>query len=557
MDDNLNVMYSVGRLPELPELALRLESALGWKPVYWITQPEIEAAVKSQFPKVFCHDFTDGNRGMGDPIDKVTLPHVPFVPPSSLDWLQMLLSLSRHVLGNAIGLEQMVTIINERLDYCLRVVSHLGIKRFIIASTPHSLLDMCFYVAVRMLGGEARMLHLTGFRGLQVILHTPNCPPLAYTGDAAAPAKSLSEIGQQELSKLSLKDVDQTPWYVVQQDKKTLEQKRLYDAADALLDDGHIAPGTVRFDCPPLLTESAKAPRQKARRWTLWKNAPFADLAVKHQRDVFARTFQPKHDEPMRRAFIHKPIGFAAPAITWREYYTYRDWALIQKRAWLRRYQALTKSFSLASATDAPYVLFALHYQPERTTMPEGGWFADQENAIRMISESLPAGWKILVKEHASQFLWQTEGELGRDPGYFDRLANIPNVSLVPLDVSATALLEHSMGVVTITGTIGWEAILRGVAVITMASAWFEAPQVTLPARDALTMTQALQKIDAGWRPDAQAVKDHLAVLESIGARCFVNPSHAPLYSDITPRMNLDALVELFVKSEVRMANGT
>jgi hypothetical protein len=44
MDDNLNVMYSVGRLPKLPELALQLESALGWKPVYWITQPEIEDA---------------------------------------------------------------------------------------------------------------------------------------------------------------------------------------------------------------------------------------------------------------------------------------------------------------------------------------------------------------------------------------------------------------------------------------------------------------------------------------------------------------------------------
>lgn len=557
MPQALNTLYSVGRLPELPQMAKRLEVELGWRPVYWITQPELEDEVKRLFPDIHCHDFTDGNRAAGDPIDRRSLPANTSPDPSALDWTQLLLSLSRHVLGDAIGVEQQVATINERLDYCCRVVSALDIKRFVIASTPHAFLDMCFYVAVRMLGGEARMHHLTGFRGLQVVLDEANTTPFALKAPAASSSLALSDDGKKELAKLLDRDIDQTPWYVRKQDETTHAQQRFYDAADKVLDAGEIRPGTVSFDGPPLLTGTTTVAKQTTSKRIFRRSLPAETETVETKQDVFARKFQPKHDEPMRRAFIHRPEGFAAPAITWREYYTYRDWALIQKRSWLRKYEALTQDFDITKATSGPFVVFALHYQPERTTMPEGGWFADQELAIRMISESLPEEWTLLVKEHPSQFRWQTEGELARDNGFYDRLAGIPGVKLVPLDISAITLIEHASAVATITGTIGWEAALRGVPVVTMANTWYEAPGVTLAAQNASDLAKALVQIKDGWRPTEEAIYDHAARLEAIGARCYINPSHASLYEEMTPEENLEALVQLFVKSEEMKAKCT
>ena len=553
MTKSLNTLYSLGRLPELPELAKRLERHLGWKPVYWITQPELEDAVKARFPYIVCQDFTLGNRAQGDPIDRSSLPPVMLTQaaPSQREWAQLVQAISRHVLGKAIGTQQQIAIINERLDYCLRVVSALKIKRFVLASTPHSLLDMCFYVAVRMLEGEVRMHHLTGFRGFQVILDDPCGLPAALTAVDHVDGSQLSLDGHQALDALMDREQDQTPWYIRRQDEKKQSQDRLYQAAASILDAGEIHPGTISFDAPPMLPNALTRPEPDIPRvWSPKRKPDTTSAPTQPKRDVFARRFQPKHDAPMRRAFIHRPEGFAAPPITWREYYTYRDWALIQKLAWRRHYEKLTKTFDVETATTTPFVFFALHYQPERTTMPEGGRFADQELALRMISDVLPGGWNLLVKEHPSQFLWQTEGELGRDSGYHDRLAALPGVTLVPLDVASAALVERAKAVVTITGTVGWEAALNGVPAITLANPWYALEGIVLPAADEVSLARALRRIDAGWRPDIMAIRAHVARIEAIGTRCFINPSHAPLYEELTPEANLEALTDLFVKTE-------
>ena len=553
MSDILNTLYSVGRLVELPELAKRLEIELGWKPVYWITQPELEEAVKREFPEALCHDFTAGNRACGDPVARADLPPVVAAKTeiTQLEWQQLVQTLSRHVLGNAIGVEQQITIINERLDYCMRVVSALKIERFILASTPHCLLDMCFFVAVRALGGEARMHHLTGFRGLQIILDQHSALPRALSSVNTVENNRLSSEGEEVLGELMDKEQNQTPWYIINQNKNTAKQARLYKAADEILDAGTIIPGVVSFDTPPLLGKTSIEYKKKNERKSFFSRKKNEGISCTEPRkDVFARSFQEKHDKSMRRAFIHRPDGFEADPITWKEYYTYRDWALIQKQAWRRKYNILTKEFDFKTDTVAPFVFFALHYQPERTTMPDGGRFVDQELALRMISDCLPKGWTLLVKEHPSQFLWQTEGELGRDNAFYDRLASLSGVRLVPLEVESQALVERAAAVVTVTGTVGWEAALHGVPAITLAHPWYAGEGVTLPATDESTLNKAFERVKQGWKPKMSSIKEHLAKIEAIGMRCFVNPSHGPLYEELSVEKNLEALVSLFVNTE-------
>lgn len=110
-------------------------------------------------------------------------------------------------------------------------------------------------------------------------------------------------------------------------------------------------------------------------------------------------------------------------------------------------------------------VSFFLHYQPERTTLPESYGFGQQLAAVLALAEAVPEGTAVYVKEHPSIYtshcLW---GE--RLPSWYRLLAKIPGVRLLPIDTDPYALIDESLCVATIAGTIGGEALIRGKPVI-------------------------------------------------------------------------------------------
>ena len=113
------------------------------------------------------------------------------------------------------------------------------------------------------------------------------------------------------------------------------------------------------------------------------------------------------------------------------------------------------------------YVYFPLHLQPELTTSAFGGDYADQVLAVELLSTLLPAGVWIYLKENPKQ----TEKQ--RDPFFYKRLSVLQNVRLLSREESSSALIEGSIGVATITGTAGWEALFYGKAVLVFGYAWY------------------------------------------------------------------------------------
>lgn len=99
-----------------------------------------------------------------------------------------------------------------------------------------------------------------------------------------------------------------------------------------------------------------------------------------------------------------------------------------------------------------PYIYFPLHYQYEATTCPMGGPFVDQWMAIEILSR---LGIQIYVKEHPRI-------SKNRDMNYYIRLLKMPNVNFISIKSNNYSLIDNSIAVATITGTAGWEAILRG-----------------------------------------------------------------------------------------------
>jgi hypothetical protein len=115
-----------------------------------------------------------------------------------------------------------------------------------------------------------------------------------------------------------------------------------------------------------------------------------------------------------------------------------------------------------------PYVLFPLHYQPEASTSVRAPFVMEQCALAENIAKALPAGYHLYIKEHAAR--------LGNRPMRdFHRLREIPAVRLIHPAVDSRQLMRGAACVATITGTMGWEALLSGVPVVVFGRVFYEA----------------------------------------------------------------------------------
>ncbi len=108
------------------------------------------------------------------------------------------------------------------------------------------------------------------------------------------------------------------------------------------------------------------------------------------------------------------------------------------------------------------YVFFSLHVQPERTTLPEGGVFNQQINALNLLRMLLPDEIKIYVREHPSVYRRRKYREKFRPHDFYTRIQTIPNVFMVSSFLDNYELIDNSLFCATINGTVAIEAVARG-----------------------------------------------------------------------------------------------
>jgi hypothetical protein len=127
-------------------------------------------------------------------------------------------------------------------------------------------------------------------------------------------------------------------------------------------------------------------------------------------------------------------------------------------------YQACMQH-SVQEVPGEPYFAFFMHYQPERTSMPEGYGFSQQMLAIQALRIALPKDVALVVKEHPSTFTNQcTIRE--RHPSFYEDIARLQGVTLIDVGYDTFRLMDNAVGVATITGTAGRQAMLRNKPVV-------------------------------------------------------------------------------------------
>lgn len=168
--------------------------------------------------------------------------------------------------------------------------------------------------------------------------------------------------------------------------------------------------------------------------------------------------YQLKREDPGKMSFVQRWWKGAIRVLKKRPLYFLQSVA--SPRFWKRKlaqHKTLHLYQNNAKAPDfsVAYVYVALHHQPEASTSPQGGAYADQQLMVQMLAWCLPPEVKLYVKEHP------TQGERMRSQAFYQSLLDIPQVQFIPRDVDTFKLIDNSLAVSSAIGSVIFEAILR------------------------------------------------------------------------------------------------
>lgn len=170
---------------------------------------------------------------------------------------------------------------------------------------------------------------------------------------------------------------------------------------------------------------------------------------------------------------------------------------------WLAYYhRRFLKVMNEATLADTKYVYFPLHKEAELAQTFQATLWHDQRNTVRVLASLLPAGYRLLVREHRLNYGL-------RPTRVYRQLSTIPNVTLIDPFNSQFKYLRHANLIITENGSSGWEGLLLGRPVITLASTFYDGAGLRSKIKNPEQLNAAI--LDALAKPaiaDAQAY-DH------------------------------------------------
>jgi len=112
------------------------------------------------------------------------------------------------------------------------------------------------------------------------------------------------------------------------------------------------------------------------------------------------------------------------------------------------------------------FILYPLHFHPESSTSILAGTYLNEFEVIQNIAFNLPQGVKLYVKDHVSAYGYP-EFEL------YKKLKKLPNVRVLSPHAPTKNLIKASLAVITLTSTVGYEALLLGKRVFVFGNVFY------------------------------------------------------------------------------------
>ncbi len=509
------VIYAWAGLPDMPEVASRLQESIGWNPVVWISYSSQEQQVRTLFPVAVWHDLEEAFIG-------VPVPGLNTAQPPSLDEA-LLLRLQPYMPRL---LDQMNRfgppnhfLYDEREAFARRLLTQW--REVLVASQadlvffeepPNSPYGYSISMLCSALGIRTVYMNAISVPGRALVRENLEDGPLglreAYAGIAESPEPRTIPDDIVEAVAALTERPEFTHRYMVVQDE-----------SDA----------RIRSALPP----DSTAARAK---WVADKGLKGLNVA---KWPLFIRNYRARSN-PVSGVWLKKPglpIG--------SETFTYSELAAYQRRA--RDIKSELRDDYMSRCEDPelgsePYVYFPLHFRPERTSNPDGGVFYDQIIPLALISDALPDGWRIYVKEHPSQLNMTMNGECGRTTAYYDEIAALAGVTFIAPETSSKSLLLASRAAATITGTIAWEAALNRRPAMYFGHPWF----MGCPGTTRVTSAEEVAAVLNAPKEHVADADDLERFLAALGVAAFRYYQNAWTLDPqpATPENQLNGLVE-------------
>ena len=536
----MRVLYSVSRIPAWIDCARILEEQLDWSPAYWITLPENHKEVGMAFPELTLHPTHDLNRGLPavgmETQGNGCLSLSNIIAASRYEAIAMDM-MDRVDLGRVFSYQERQRLYHKLLIYWLNVIDTKELKIAIFNVPPHSIGEYVAYTAFQISGLKTRIFRPTPVANLHIVTDRieklPGTLKRAYERRLVEENFSCGKQIEDDFSRLENIPDDYRPWYVEETSNREDRWRQTLDKLKDAVANGKTVQEPLKIGEPVCET--------------IVKDMESGVQIIK--KDILRRKRKPTHDNLVRQVFKVPGRPISGPLMDKWDFVLYRDWAYLQKLELLKHYERLSQVADL----DEKYVYFAMHYQPERTTCPDGGRFNNQFLAISLLSQTLPSDWILYVKEHPSQFNFHSMGELGRWSGYYDEIAQLPNVRFVLLDTPSVELIGKAQAVATITGAVGWEALIKGIPVLCFGAAWYGLCRGAFIIEEYQQALAAFQSVLKGLRPEPNEVRAFAGALEDIGKVVFTNPSLEQVV-DLGEPLH-EALANLVIQFEEEIQN--
>jgi len=142
---------------------------------------------------------------------------------------------------------------------------------------------------------------------------------------------------------------------------------------------------------------------------------------------------------------------------------------------------------------------------------------------IDLLSKLIPDGWMLYVKENVSQFKEYQAAGRSKSFDFYNKIASKANVAIVPLTYTSFELIDHAKASATVSGTVGWESVVRGTPALLFGHSWYSDCNGVFVTHTIEDCKNAIQKIKNGYRPDKDEVKCFAQVVEKCSVRGYNN----------------------------------
>ncbi|EFL7302621.1 hypothetical protein WC12_004913, partial [Escherichia coli] len=185
-----------------------------------------------------------------------------------------------------------------------------------------------------------------------------------------------------------------------------------------------------------------------------------------------------------------------------------RNLMRLLRSKWIKQYY--TNNFN-----GKKYIVYPLHYHPESSTSILAHYH-DEFNLIKNIAFSLPTGYSLLVKDHMSAYGFNSLA-------FYREISSLPGVYIISPEKNAKELVIDSIGVITLTSTVGYEAAILDKPVVVFGDVFYEKHKRVLKLSNYDQISNAIDYIinSSSESKNTDASLDNKQFLYGYYKKCF------------------------------------